>query len=62
MLLNNFEKRRTNGAKKPVELGKRKIMKERGELSNEESDVVREHEATFGAAGKGKMREVKKKE
>ena len=25
-----------------VELGKRKIMKERGELPNEEGDVVRE--------------------
>ena len=34
-----------NGTKRPVELWKRKVMKERGELPNEEGDVVREYKA-----------------
>ena len=37
----------TNGTKKPVELGKRKIMKERGELPNEVGDAVRKYKAAM---------------
>ena len=38
-----FRSERIDGAKRPVECGNRKTMKERGELPNEEGDVVREH-------------------
>ena len=49
-----------------MELGKRKTIKEKGELPNEEGDVVKEykamHEEDFWSSWLRKMRKVKKKE